>query len=123
MEITNVNFADIDEDTNDFFTETVCNSNMLENYVPKAQTPPEVEYHERMSLIDAIKAELSEDTVEFLDMLISCPKEFFILFCTKAGKPTQASITKTCKRFGLSNKKVRRYFAELQAYVSAFVRK
>ncbi len=76
-----------------------------------------------MEITNVNFADIDEDTVEFLDMLISCPKEFFILFCTKAGKPTQASITKTCKRFGLSNKKVRRYFAELQAYVSAFVRK
>jgi len=110
----NTNLVEQDENMDDFFGSTLFNGNMKERYVPKTHTPPEILYHERISLIDAIKSELSEDTVEFLDYLVSFPQEeFFALFCTRSGKPTQASIAKTCIKLGLSRKKVRRFFAEL----------
>jgi len=90
----NTNLVEQDENMDDFFGSTLFNGNMKERYVPKTHTPPEILYHERVSLMDAIKSELSEDTVIFLDMLAYCKEPIFRIFCTKSGKPTQASITK-----------------------------
>jgi len=115
MTTTNTSLVNSDENREDFFGETTCNSGMVHKCIPKTHTPPEILYHERVSLVDAIKAELSPDTVEFLDMLAYCKEPIFRIFCTKSGKPTQASITKTCIMLGLPSKKVRRFFVELSA--------
>jgi len=115
MTTINTSLVNSDENIDDFFGSSMFNGSTKERYVPKTHTPPEILYHERISLMDAIKSELSEDTVIFLDMLAYCPEPIFRLFCTESGKPTQASITKACIMLGIPRIKVRRFFVELSA--------
>ena len=115
MTTINTSLVNSDENREDFFDGTIRNSGMMHKYIPKTHTPPEILYHERVSLMDAIKSELSEDTVIFLDMLAYCKEPISRIFCTKSGKPTQASITKTCIMLGIPRIKVRRFFVELSA--------
>ena len=99
----------IDENLSEEFDVEISPFSVYQNI----QTP-EIEQHERVSKIEFLKSQLNEDTSEFLELLLVCPKEFIDCCFKESGIFDIKEFKRLCVYGGLSLRKFNRFMKELR---------